>query len=183
MIAFRQALARDNPLHGRHLLGQNATDQQRDEIRRLLHNDYIKKNTEYELSWRDAYNAVAKCALKSAKSSLTHLRNSRYNEFRELQIPELLADGTRFPIPHIAFISVKVTKALQRIITSNGMNHGHSADWATEALLLDDNYRSSRETGFGRFVLFNRNNAYDNLSASERSRILARKNFQGVPEQ
>lgn len=125
---------------------------------------------------------MATCAYKTAKASLLHLRNSDFEDFKKLQCPDISLGLPSFPIPHLAFISVKVCKAFQSVLGHRGMNQGHGSDWASEALNLDENYRKSSSTGVGRYVLFNSDVMYSNLTAAERSAILKHTSFQVLPD-
>lgn len=152
-------------------------------MRELLLNDNIKKGLDYEIRWKDAMESVYSCALKAASTSLLQLRKSNYGKFRDLHCPADVDMCLTYPIPHLAFISIKICKAFRRIITSSGKNKGHAPYWALEALNLDDNYRRSAESGHDLYILFDKDVQYDYLTHLQRSIIRKHCSLQLIPEE
>lgn len=149
----------------------------------MLSNDNIKYDQKYELCWSSAIHGTVRAAYKSAKCALAHLHNSEYEGFKNLSCPELQVVSPVLPIPQLAFLSVKISKAFHGYLSKTGMNHSHGPGWAAECVSLDQNYRKSVDSGVSRFVLFDRQSHYEELSITEMNRIMKHSTFQVIPDQ
>lgn len=147
----------------------------------MLAHHNLKSDKRYELCWRAALEAVGKAAYKAARSALLHLQHSDFESFKSLTTPDQPYGAPPFPIPHLAFISVKVFKGFQKFVSQAGMNHSHAPDWAAEALCLNQNYKASAANGGGRFIIFDLNRHYVQLTDEDQSRILQHSSLQLLP--
>lgn len=162
----------DSPIHGTVDLNAHATQAQRNEILRLLEHDHFKKHESFRPNWAAAAKAMQGAAAVVVRTSLSYIDRSIYaDDFKGFPKIGTLPPKPAYRITHLGFLSAKITKALEKYLNKTGMNHGHGPDWASETLMLDDNYRAAEQHGSPLLAVFDPDVRYTVLTTRERDAV------------